>query len=144
MCMSLAAGTIWLIGCGGESAGAPVDALDGLDQWCAAIEDTSLPALSSPNPDGHEVEAIEEHIAHWDLLSRDTPGVPETATAAAAASREALVRLRDAVQSGEPLSSLLAEQYTNWVDGNESLTAPGADLFVTATKSGTEASAICP
>ena len=97
------------------------------------MQNEPLPALSSPNPDGHEIEYIDMYIARYDLLSRETPGVPTSATAAATESRRALVELRDAVDSGTPLSSMLAENYAN-----------SGELFAVLTKFGDEASAICP
>ena len=51
-------------GCGSDESGPSPTALGSLTEWCAALHD-SLPALSSPNPDGHilEMGTVDELIS---------------------------------------------------------------------------------
>ena len=70
-----------------------------------------LPALSSPNPDGHEVEYLDQYIARYELLSHGAPGLPDGVTDAAGRFRDSFIALRARVESGQSLSELLANDF---------------------------------
>jgi hypothetical protein len=121
------------VGCGSDDSSAPpITALRSVEEWCTTLDQT-LPALSSPSPNGREIEYIDMYVARYDVLSRDTPGVPASAIAAAAEFRDAFVDLRDDVEAGTPLSTLLAD---NW--------AKTGHIWVAGTRLSDEASVICP
>jgi len=80
------------------------------DDWCERYAE-DLPALASPNPDGHELEYLDLHIARADALAGGAPGVPSTATDAAGEIAGTLTEIRRRVAGGEDLPDVLADVY---------------------------------
>lgn len=136
---ALLAGVL-IVGCGDpDSAGtdstlssATTSTLPTLSEWCATYQ-LSLPALSSPNPDGHELEVLELYVARYSLLAGGAPGVPASATNAMADLARAYGTIRDRVAAGERLPDVLTEAFAN----------DQSDLIVAGTKVDAEVTAIC-
>lgn len=136
---ALLAGVL-IVGCGDpDSAGtdstlssATTSTLPTLSEWCATYQ-LSLPALSSPNPDGHELEVLELYVARYSLLAGGAPGVPASATNAMADLARAYGAIRDRVAAGERLPDVLTEAFAN----------DQSDLIVAGTKVDAEVTAIC-
>ena len=103
-----------------------------LSEWCATYQQ-SLPALSSPNPVGHELEVLELYVARYSLLAGGAPGVPASATNAMADLGRAYGAIRDRVAAGERLPDVLAEAFAD----------DQSDLIVAGTKVDAEVTAIC-
>jgi hypothetical protein len=137
--VALLAGVLF-VGCGDpDSAGtdstvssATTTTLPTLSEWCATYQ-LSLPALSSPNPDGHELEVLELYVARYSLLAGGAPGVPASATSAMADLARAYGAIRDRVAAGERLPDVLTEAFAN----------DQSDLIVAGTKVDAEVTAIC-
>jgi hypothetical protein len=131
---------VLIVGCGDpDSAGtdstvpsAPTTTLPTLSEWCATYQ-LSLPALSSPNPDGHELEVLELTVARYSLLASGAPGVPASATNAMADLARFFRVIRDRVADGERLPDVLMETFAN----------DQSDLIVAGTKVDAEVTAVC-
>lgn len=80
------------------------------DAWCERYAE-DLPVLASPNPDGHELEYLDLHIARADALAGGAPGVPSTASDAAGEIAEALTEVRRRVADGEALPEVLQDVF---------------------------------
>jgi hypothetical protein len=131
---------VLFVGCGDtDSVGtdstvssATTTTLPTLSEWCATYQ-VSLPALSSPNPDGHELKVLELYVARYSLLAGGAPGVPASTTSAMADLARAYGAIRDRVAAGERLPDVLTEAFAD----------DQSDLIVAGTQVDAEVTAIC-
>jgi hypothetical protein len=102
--------------CGDGDQGAGSDptasALGSTEMWCERLAE-DLPVLASPNPDGHELEYLDLHIARADALAAGAPGVPAAATDAAGEIAATLAEIRERVADGEALPSVLQDVFSD-------------------------------
>ena len=130
---------VLFIGCGDSGDGSAVvsttsnvPALSTLAEWCSTFGE-SLPALSSPNPAGRELEVLDVYVARYDLLALGAPGVPESAKGAMGQLSGAIAAVRDRVADGEQLPVVLAEAFAD----------DQSDLLLAAAAADVEAAAVC-
>ena len=100
--------------------------------WCSAYRE-SLPALSSPNPDGKELEFLDLYVARYTLLGGDTEGVPSSATTAMQRLAAAYAAIRQRVAAGEQLASVLQSIFAD----------PQSELILAGTAVDDEVAKIC-
>jgi hypothetical protein len=113
--------------CGDDDSTTDITApLESLSQWCTAL-DVPLPMLPSATPDGtdsetrvDELEIVDLYVGRYELLSAQTPGVPEAAHVAAGDLARAFASLREQARSGKSVQSVLAD----------SIADRDSDLFV--------------
>lgn len=108
---------------GGESS--PVVA--SVSDWCLLYSEP-LPALSSPNPDGQEIETLDTYIDRYSLLSDGATGVSQDLIDGAERFRISIEGVRDKVSEGASLQSVLAEEFGQ----NGELVTSGEALQATA------------
>jgi hypothetical protein len=113
---ALAAFGIALCSCGDDDSTTDTTVpLESLSQWCTTVNEP-LPTLPSPNSDGNEseildleLEILDLYVARYELLSTQTPGVPDAANATAVDLARAFASLREQTSSGESVQSVLAD-----------------------------------
>jgi len=121
-----------VVGCGQDDGESAFDSFSSRDAWCATYHE-SLPALSSPNPDGQELTLLDLYIARYSQLGVGAPDVTSSAAAAMLRLASSFTAIRDRVTGGEELSDVLAESF-----GDED-----SELVQAGEAADSEATAVC-
>lgn len=122
---------IAISGCG-ETPVQTETALEDKDAWCALARE-SLPALSSPNPDGFELEVLGLHVERYQTLAGGASGVPESAASAMGMFSVTFEEVRARFVLGESLPTILKDAYSHQESG----------LWLAGTRASEELTNVC-
>ena len=93
-----------------------------------------LPALSSPNPDGRELEVLDMYIERYDSLAAGGEGVSVAASTAMSKFADAFRGVRRRLEAGESLPDVLAAMVGD----------PDSELVVAGTVASEQGAMVCP
>ena len=96
-------------------------ALKSVSDWCSLLGE-SLPALASPNPDGHEREVLELYIQRYRNLAEGPNSISTSVRADASAFAAVFESIKQRFLGGEALPQLLSSLYADrnsdlWIVG---------------------------